>query len=85
MKMSLTFNYFLVKRHTLPNGIESRRSLSQHSSMSQADFSPYERVKYDKINSREHPYDQLQPMVSRNFTAENEDIPEEPGPSQRYE
>ncbi|XP_044757656.1 uncharacterized protein LOC123315841 [Coccinella septempunctata] len=74
-----------MKRHTLPNGVEARRSISQHSSLSQADFSPYERVKYDKINSREHPYDQLQPIVSRNFAAENADIPEEPGPSQRTE
>ncbi|KAJ8971369.1 hypothetical protein NQ317_016564 [Molorchus minor] len=56
-----------VKRHTLPNGIESRPSISQHSSLSQADdtFSPYERVKYDKIKSKEHPYAQLQPTTSR--------------------
>lgn len=74
-----------MKRHTLSNGVEARRSISQHSSLSQADFSPYERVKYDKINSREHPYDQLQPTASRNFASENEDIPEEPGSSQRTE
>lgn len=43
-------------------------SISQHSSISQADdaFSPYERVKYDKIKSKkEHPYAQVQPTTSR--------------------
>ncbi|KAG5891469.1 hypothetical protein JTB14_004412 [Gonioctena quinquepunctata] len=56
-----------VKRHTIPNGVEQRPSVSQHSSISQADetFSPYERVKYDKIKSKEHPYAQLQPTSSR--------------------
>ncbi|KAJ8962304.1 hypothetical protein NQ318_018283, partial [Aromia moschata] len=56
-----------AKRHTIPNGIDSRPSISQHSSLSQADdtFSPYERVKYDKIKSKEHPYAQLQPTTSR--------------------
>lgn len=55
------------KRHTLPNGIDQRPSVSQHSSISQNDenFSPYERVKYDKIKSTEHPYAQLQPNLSR--------------------
>lgn len=55
------------KRSALPNGIEPRPSISQHSSISQADdaFSPYERVKYDKIKSKEHPYAQLQPTTSR--------------------
>ncbi|XP_050297071.1 uncharacterized protein LOC126736650 isoform X2 [Anthonomus grandis grandis] len=45
-----------------------RTSISQHSSISQADdtFSPYERVKYDKIKSKlEHPYAQVQPANSR--------------------
>nr|XP_023012825.1 dentin sialophosphoprotein isoform X1 [Leptinotarsa decemlineata] len=56
-----------AKRHTLSNGVEQRPSISQHSSLSQADetFSPYERVKYDKIKSKEHPYAQLQPTTSR--------------------
>ncbi|XP_023312253.1 dentin sialophosphoprotein isoform X2 [Anoplophora glabripennis] len=56
-----------AKRHTLTNGIESRPSISQHSSISQADdtFSPYEKVKYDKIKSKEHPYAQLQPSTVR--------------------
>ncbi|CAG9853797.1 unnamed protein product [Phyllotreta striolata] len=56
-----------AKRHTIANGIEQRPSVSQHSSISQNDenFSPYERVKYDKIKSKEHPYAQLQPNSTR--------------------
>ncbi|ERL86478.1 uncharacterized protein LOC109540707 isoform X1 [Dendroctonus ponderosae] len=49
-------------------GPEVRSSISQHSSISQADdtFSPYERVKYDKIKSKkEHPYAQVQPTSLR--------------------
>ncbi|KAJ8921754.1 hypothetical protein NQ315_010665 [Exocentrus adspersus] len=63
-----------AKRHTLPNGVESRPSISQHSSISQADdtFSPYERVKYDKINSKEHPYAQLQPSSVRSAVFEED-------------
>nr|CAI5863925.1 unnamed protein product [Callosobruchus analis] len=61
-----------AKRHTIANGLEARPSISQHSSISQADdaFSPYERVNYDKIQSKEHPYAQLQPTTSRITTAE---------------
>lgn len=56
---------FLAKRSLLSNG-DARPSISQHSSMSQADdFSPYERVKYDKIKNKEHPYAQVQPNTSR--------------------
>ncbi|CAG9765113.1 unnamed protein product [Ceutorhynchus assimilis] len=49
------------------NGLAPRSSISQHSSLSQADdtFSPYERVKYDKIKSKEHPYAQVQPNPMR--------------------
>ncbi|XP_030761921.1 uncharacterized protein LOC115886770 isoform X2 [Sitophilus oryzae] len=56
----------------LRNGLDPRLSVSQHSSISQADenFSTYERVKYDKINSKEHPYAQLQPTTSRPFVHE---------------
>ncbi|KAL3278972.1 hypothetical protein HHI36_016490 [Cryptolaemus montrouzieri] len=72
-----------TKRHTLANGVEARHSLSQQSSLSQADFSPYERVKYDKINSREHPYEQLQPTTSQCSRLENEEIPEESSVTQR--
>ncbi|KAL1492012.1 hypothetical protein ABEB36_012518 [Hypothenemus hampei] len=49
-------------------GTNVHPSISQHSSISQADesFSPYERVKYDKIKSKkEHPYAQVQPAASR--------------------
>ncbi|XP_019864654.2 clumping factor A isoform X2 [Aethina tumida] len=54
-----------AKRSLLSNG-DARPSISQHSSMSQADdFSPYERVKYDKIKNKEHPYAQVQPNTSR--------------------
>lgn len=46
---------------------EVHPSISQHSSISQADdaFSPYERVKYDKIKNKEHPYAQVQPPALR--------------------
>lgn len=59
----------LAKRHTLPNGIDSRPSISQHSSISQADdtFSPYARVRehpYDKLKT-EHPYARVQPSNSQ--------------------
>ncbi|KAF7284312.1 hypothetical protein GWI33_022296 [Rhynchophorus ferrugineus] len=56
-------------KSTVRNGLDTRLSVSQHSSISQVDetFSTYERVKYDKINSREHPYAQLQPTTSRPF------------------
>ncbi|XP_057664045.1 uncharacterized protein LOC130898635 [Diorhabda carinulata] len=47
------------KRHTIANGIENDENVS-----------PYERVKYDKINSNEHPYAQLQPNVSRQLEPE---------------
>ncbi|XP_066152607.1 uncharacterized protein [Euwallacea fornicatus] len=59
---------------------EVRTSVSQHSSMSQADdaFSPYERVKYDKIKSKkEHPYAQVQPPSSRTVVYEEGPISEE--------
>ncbi|XP_063911737.1 uncharacterized protein LOC135128669 isoform X2 [Zophobas morio] len=61
-----------AKRHTTHNGIETRPSISQHSSISQADdtSSPYEKVKYDKIKSKEHPYAQLQPTTSRQAVLE---------------
>lgn len=51
-----------VKRHTLPNGLDSRPSISQHSSISQADdaFSPYARVNYGKVNKKDHPYARVQ-------------------------
>jgi hypothetical protein len=65
-----------AKRHTLHNGVEARPSISQHSSMSQADdnFSPYEKVKYDKIKSKEHPYAQLQPTTSRQAVLEETNL-----------
>ncbi|XP_050498772.1 uncharacterized protein LOC126879629 isoform X4 [Diabrotica virgifera virgifera] len=62
-----------AKRHTIANGVDQRPSISQHSSISQNDdnFSPYERVKYDKINnSTEHPYAQVQPNTSRPILVE---------------
>lgn len=64
-----------MKRHTIANGIDARPSISQHSSISQADdnFSPYERVKYDKIHSKEHPYAQLQPSAIRSTV--NDEVP----------
>ncbi|XP_008201293.1 dentin sialophosphoprotein isoform X2 [Tribolium castaneum] len=64
--------YQNAKRHTLQNGVEPRPSLSQHSSITQADdnSSPYEKVKYDKIKSKEHPYAQLQPTTSRQAALE---------------
>lgn len=60
----------------MSNGIEQRPSISQHSSISQADdsFSPYERVKYDKIKAKEHPYAQVQPTTSRQIVYE-ENLP----------
>lgn len=66
-------------KKNLVNGPETRPSISQHSSISQADdaFSPYERVKYDKIKSREHPYAQLQPNTSRSVFYEENPVPEE--------
>lgn len=81
-----------LKRHTIANGIETKPSISQHSSLSQAD-SPYERVKYDLIKNKEHPYAQLQPTARANLS-ENRNILEEvpvarneiisePGPSSR--
>nr|XP_022904227.1 uncharacterized protein LOC111416438 isoform X1 [Onthophagus taurus] len=48
-----------AKRHTLPNGIDSRPSISQHSSISQADEAPYARVNYDKVK-KENPYARVQ-------------------------
>lgn len=44
------------------NGVETRPSVSQHSSISQGDdaFSPYARVNYDKLQKQEHPYARLQ-------------------------
>jgi hypothetical protein len=44
--------------------------------MSQADdnFSPYEKVKYDKIKSKEHPYAQLQPTTSRQAVLEETNL-----------
>ncbi|CAH0552910.1 unnamed protein product [Brassicogethes aeneus] len=67
-----------AKRHTLANG-DTRPSISQHSSMSQADdFSPYERVKYDKIHKREHPYAHVQSNSSRSVLREqNQAVSEE--------
>ncbi|XP_072379276.1 uncharacterized protein [Diabrotica undecimpunctata] len=61
-----------AKRHTIANGLDQRPSISQHSSISQNDdnFSPYERVKYDKINSTEHPYAQVQPNTSKPILVE---------------
>ncbi|XP_031357932.1 uncharacterized protein LOC116181665 isoform X2 [Photinus pyralis] len=61
--------YNTAKRHTLPNGIDSRPSISQHSSISQADdsLSPYARVKdhpYAKLKT-EHPYAHVQPSNSK--------------------
>lgn len=49
----------------LVNGIENRPSISQHSSISQADDanSPYARVNYDKLRKMEkleHPYARVQ-------------------------
>ena len=66
------FDLSTAKRHTTHNGIETRPSISQHSSISQADdtSSPYEKVKYDKIKSKEHPYAQLQPTTSRQAVLE---------------
>ncbi|KAK4881600.1 hypothetical protein RN001_004919 [Aquatica leii] len=62
--------YTSAKRHTLPNGIDSRPSISQHSSISQADdsLSPYARVKdhpYAKLKKAEHPYAHVQPTNGR--------------------
>ncbi|KAF5275872.1 hypothetical protein FQR65_LT04111 [Abscondita terminalis] len=62
--------YASGKRHTLPNGIDAKPSISQHSSISQADdsLSPYARVKehpYAKLKKTEHPYDHVQPSSSR--------------------
>ncbi|XP_060525865.1 uncharacterized protein LOC132701732 [Cylas formicarius] len=52
----------------------TRPSISQQSSVSQADqFSPYERVKYDKIKSKEHPYAQVQ-STSRHASYDEHDM-----------
>ncbi|CAG9824082.1 unnamed protein product [Phaedon cochleariae] len=58
-----------------PTGDNSSEHYATHSSISQADdtFSPYERVKYDKIDSKqEHPYARLQPTTSRQAAVEEE-------------
>ncbi|KAF5277356.1 hypothetical protein FQA39_LY06169 [Lamprigera yunnana] len=62
--------YNSAKRHTLPNGLDTRPSVSQHSSISQADdgLSTYARVKdhpYARLKKTEHPYAHVQPSGSR--------------------
>ena len=63
---------FVAKRQTLPNGIETRSSISQHSSISQADdaFSPYARVNYEKLQKVENPYAQVN-SINTNEQDEN--------------
>lgn len=55
------------KRQAIANGLETRPSVSQHSSISQGDdaFSPYARVNYEQLQKREHPYARLQNNSSR--------------------
>lgn len=45
--------------------METTANLPQYNSISRIDEKPYERVRYDKIQSEEHPYAQLQPSTSR--------------------
>ncbi|XP_065169349.1 dentin sialophosphoprotein isoform X2 [Atheta coriaria] len=62
------YNNIGGKRHTLPNGLDARASISQHSSISQADdaFSPYASVNYDKLQQVEHPYAIVKPPTTNN-------------------
>lgn len=48
------------------NPVETTVNLPQYNSISRIEEKPYERVRYDKIqSSEEHPYAQLQPSTSR--------------------
>ncbi|KAK9884920.1 hypothetical protein WA026_009157 [Henosepilachna vigintioctopunctata] len=73
-----------LKRISLVNNIEARVSTSQHTSVKKVNSSPYESVKYDKLNLHEHPYAQLQPTQSRSQSHDDGNI-DEPGTSQRPE
>lgn len=64
-----------VKRHTLPNGLDSRPSISQHSSISQADDA-YARVNYGQLGKKEHPYARVQ---NANHAEQDENSSDETG------
>lgn len=73
----LKFVFFVEKSQNLSNGVALKSLTSQYSSTSESE-KPYERVKYDKMSPKEHPYAQLQPVTSRSVThEENQSTPEE--------
>lgn len=70
-----TFIYYVyVLGKKMVNGIENRPSISQHSSISQAD-DPYARVNYDKMRKSEkteHPYARVQSTTKEDENSTDE-------------